>query len=62
MTGHSERRDCRVYWGHSGCDLERGHEGDHADASGNRVTVHDAYLFGEDLTDEERRLVKELWD
>jgi hypothetical protein len=60
--------DCRVYWGHGACGLQRGHD------DGQRVRVHrqlepveeavtveDAYLFGEDLTAEEQRLKNELW-
>lgn len=60
---------CRVYWGNSGCDLPRGHDG----GQGSRVhrqlqpvpqdvSVEDAYLFGDDLTIEEKRLVADLWD
>lgn len=60
--------ECRVYWGASGCDLPRGHDG----AQGSRthrqfepsvhaVTVEGAFLFGEDLTDEELRLRIELY-
>jgi len=52
--------DCRVYWGHSGCDLERGHRGSHRDERGG-VTAETAYLFGEDLTDAERRAIEESW-
>lgn len=41
--------DCRVYWGHDGCDLARGHEGKHRSANGE-VDTTTAFLFGEDLT------------
>ena len=53
-----EEHGCRVYWGHCGCDLYRGHQGAHVglhwDDDGREVTgVHVApadawYLFGED--------------
>lgn len=59
--------ECRVYWGHSGCDLPRGHD----DNQGIRVHVQldpknsatpdSAFLFGADLTKEERNRVEELW-
>lgn len=59
---------CRVYWGHSACDLPRGHDPDvelrthrqHA-PSLQEVTVRDARLFGEDLTPEERCARAEEW-
>lgn len=63
---HSEH--CRVYWGHSGCDLPRGHDSGRAsrvhrqlEPSEQTVTPLNAFLFGEDLTDDERRQVAELW-
>jgi hypothetical protein len=54
MSAH-DLHGCRVYWGHCGCDLYRGHDGDHMgfhDWNG-KITVHSAtpdakYLFGED--------------
>jgi hypothetical protein len=60
---------CRVYWGHSGCDLPRGHDPDQAvrthrqfASTGQAVTVTDAHLFGEDLTEEEQRITRDWWD
>lgn len=55
-----------MYWGSSGCALPRGHDTDNAVRShqredGTTVTVHTAFLYGEDLTAEERRLTDELW-
>lgn len=58
---------CCVYWGASGCDLPRGHDTDSAirihrrERDGTTVTVYTAFLYGEDLTAEERRLMDELW-
>lgn len=59
---------CRVYWGHSACALPRGHDEGHGmrkhcqlEPSAQEVTARDAYLFGEDLTDEENAMVEELW-
>ena len=64
---HAEVEVCRVYWGHGGCGLPRGHDGDRGSRVHRQlvpvehaVTVEDAYLYGEDLTDEERRLMNEL--
>lgn len=60
--------ECRVYWGSSGCDLPRGHDPEQQVRTHRQLepeqtaTVHDARLFGEDLTAEERRLTTELWD
>lgn len=56
--------DCRVYWGRRGCGLRRGHDGPHRQLEPvpDTITPADAYLFGEDLTDEERRQIAELWD
>lgn len=52
----AEDRDCRVYWGHSGCCLERGHvERDgtgHVAESGSRPDP--GLMFGEDATPNER--------
>ena len=45
-------RDCRVYWGHSGCNLPRGHEGEHVSESGSRPYM--GFMYGEDTTEEER--------
>lgn len=60
---------CRVYWGHSGCDLPRGHDSNVAIRSHRQLepiehtaTPYNAYLFGEDLTGDERRLVAEIWE
>ena len=57
MNAYDEH-GCRVYWGHCGCDLFRGHDGPHIglhlDDDETKVTaVHvverDAeFLFGED--------------
>lgn len=57
-------QDCRVYWGASGCDLERGHSGPHEQIlpSCYTVTPETAFLFGEDLTEEERAEIARLWD
>lgn len=56
--------DCRVYWGHSGCDLPRGHdERPHRQLDPpSTATPETAYLYGEDLTDEERQRVAELYE
>lgn len=61
--------ECRVYWGASSCGLPRGHDPGQQvrthrqlEPSEQTVTVHDAYLFGEDLTDEERRLAHDVWE
>lgn len=51
---------CRVYWGSDGCDLERGHRGPHRSRNGE-VTAETAVLFGEDLTDDERKTIEETW-
>jgi hypothetical protein len=72
MSG--QRRDstdpdaCNVYWGHSGCALPSGHDPDQRvrihrqfEPSVHAVTVRDAFLFGEDLTEEELRLRVELY-
>lgn len=60
---------CRVYWGHSGCDLPRGHDAERHvrihrqfEPSPQSATVADVYLFGEDLTAEERRLAHDKWE
>lgn len=60
---------CRVYWGHSGCDLPRGHDPEQpvrthrqSEPSAQTVTVTEAYLFGEDLTAEEQRVAHDLWE
>lgn len=56
--------DCRVYWGAAGCELPRGHGPSplpvHRDG-GNEVTAETAVLFGEDLTDDERKTIEETW-
>ncbi len=59
---------CRVYWGHSSCDLPRGHDPEQqarthraSERAGSTVTVRDAYLFGEDLTEEELRIRAQEW-
>lgn len=57
--------NCRVYWGHSGCDLPPGHNPDqdirtHCQDD-QAVTVEDAYLYGEDLTEAETQRRDELW-
>ncbi|MER6350634.1 hypothetical protein ABT186_01960 [Streptomyces sp. NPDC001634] len=59
---------CRVYWGHKGCDLPRGHDPDQQvrthrafEPPEDARTVRDAYLYGEDLTVEELRLRAELY-
>mgnify|MGYP001574111406 CR=1 FL=1 len=61
--------ECRVYWGHSGCGLPRGHDPEQHvrthrqyEPRKQAVTVHEAYLFGEDLNAEERRLAHDLWE
>lgn len=63
-----EKPGCRVYWGHSGCDLPRGHDAEQPirthrqhQPSEQAVTVRTAYLFGEDLTEAERAMVSEVW-
>lgn len=60
---------CRVYWGHSGCDLPRGHDPEQEVRTHRQVTpseqtatIADTYLFGEDLTDEERRIGHDQWE
>lgn len=60
---------CRVYWGHAGCDLPRGHGAAQAvrthrqfEPSEQTATVTEVYLFGEDLTEEERRIAHDLWE
>jgi len=65
----SDAETCRVYWGHSACDLPRGHDADQPirthrqnQPSQQAVTLNTAYLFGEDLTATERALIAELWD
>lgn len=59
---------CRVYWGHSGCDLPRGHDPGQQPRTHRTleptevaVTIRDAFLFGEDLTAEELALRVELY-
>lgn len=52
---------CRVYWGHSGCALERGHAGNHRNEHGIEVNVRSAFLFGEDLTPAEIVERDETW-
>lgn len=61
--------ECRAYWGHSACGLPRGHDPEQQvrthrqlEPSEQAATAEDAFLYGEDLTAEERRLVAELWD
>jgi len=54
MTDHA----CRVYWGHCGCDLYRGHDGPHVglhltdderEVAAAHVMAQDfPHLFGED--------------
>lgn len=69
MTGTTEQPlPCRVYWGHSGCDLPRGHDfweplrtHHQTEPSEQSVTAEDALLFGEDLTEAERATVARLW-
>lgn len=62
-----EPETCDVYWGSSGCDLPRGHDTARAvrphqrERDGVTVTVYTAFLYGEDLTDEELRLRNELY-
>jgi hypothetical protein len=60
---------CRVYWGHSGCDLPRGHDpGQEArthrqlGSSPQAATVTETHLFGEDLTAGEQRIAHDLWE
>ena len=59
--------DCRVYWGVRGCDLPRGHDSEQEVRTHRQlqpvedaVTAHEACLFGEYLTDEERRIVAQF--
>jgi hypothetical protein len=55
MSAYSDH-GCRVYWGHCGCDLYRGHDGNHVGIhvdDGDQITVHAIrpdypHLFGED--------------
>jgi hypothetical protein len=56
-----ELHGCRVYWGHCGCDLYRGHDGDHFGLHywDGKITVHPMspdfeHLFGEDSPQERR--------
>ena len=43
---------CRVYWGHAGCELPRGHAGQHSDLPGHCPFPREGegleYVFGED--------------
>lgn len=43
---------CRVYWGHAGCALRRGHDGLHTDEHGHHPDP--GFMFGEDTTADER--------
>ncbi len=56
---------CCVYWGSAGCNLPLGHDPEQQvrthRASDQAVTVRDAFLFGEGLTDEELRIRAEEW-
>lgn len=68
MTGSTDPGTCRVYWGSAECALPRGHDIQRAVRPHRRsepveetVTVFTACLFGEDLTDDERALVDQLW-
>jgi hypothetical protein len=43
------RQDCRVYWGSHGCDLERGHDGQHVCGCGTPPYYGaDTNFYGED--------------
>jgi hypothetical protein len=60
---------CRVYWGHAGCGLPRGHDPGQAvrthrqfEPSEQAATVTEKHLFGEDLTEEEQRIAHDLWE
>lgn len=60
---------CRVYWGHAGCDLRRGHDPDiqvrthrQSTPSVQAATVTEIHLFGEGLTERERVLAHDLWE
>lgn len=50
--------DCDVYWGSHGCDLERGHAGDHrcgvGDPEGECSRPYGWSLYGHDVTKEDR--------
>lgn len=68
MTPSSGTETCHVYWGSAECALPRGHDAQRAVRPHRRiepveqtVTVFTACLFGEDLTDDERGLVDQLW-
>ena len=58
---------CCVYWGASGCDLPQGHDRQRAvrphrrKRDGMTVTVFTAFMYGEDLTEEELRLRVDLY-
>jgi hypothetical protein len=41
-------QDCRVFWAGHGCNLDRGHEGDHHCDEGCMVPTPDTHIFGED--------------
>jgi hypothetical protein len=57
-----EEHGCRVYWGHCGCDLYRGHDGNHVGLhvdAGGQITMHTVTpdflnLFGEDAPDNDQ--------
>jgi len=66
LVSAAQMHACRVYWGHCGCSLYRGHELPHiglhvkTDSQANTVTVEAhvmgpgvvgyEYIFGEDAT------------
>lgn len=67
-SGAAGEDTCHVFWGSSGCGLPRGHEADRGfrahrqfAPSPQTVTVATAYLFGEDLTADERAYVEQNW-
>lgn len=47
-----DKQDCRVYWGHAGCELPRGHDGPHKDLPGHPEFPKPGegleHVFGED--------------
>lgn len=57
MSHPGDDEACRVYWGHSGCTLLRGHKErdgtEHYDAD-NDGQPYPGLMFGEDATADER--------